>query len=575
MTDSAMYSSGRPPLARWLLEPMLENRANYMRVGFTAILINIFGIVSSVFTMTVYDRVLPNNAIHSLIGLSIGMGIVIIFDFVLRTLRSYFVDIAGVNVDRAVGEEAFEKLISMRMASRRGSTGALAGTMRELETLRDFFASASLVALVDVPFIILTLAVIALIGGWMVLIPMAALPLVLIAGYLTFQPMDRLSAEAMNQGLCKQSVLVETIGGLETVKATGASPILKRRWLDAIDLFSDLAVRQRLISAISLNIANGATTLAYTGSIILGVFLIQAGDLTMGGLIACSLLGSRAIAPLQQIAQLLSRLSATKTAFATLRPFMEGEGEAERAGLLRPSRIEGNLEFRNVFFRYPGAKEDALSGVSLTIKPGERVGILGRIGSGKSTMARLALGLYEPTDGLVLLDGTDVKQIDPVIMRANIGAALQESVLLSGSIRENIMLDRPGVDEQEMLRIARLTGTHDFVGRIANGYDLTLSDRGESLSGGQRQGISLARALAGSPQMVILDEPTSGMDQQSENILIDRLASELARRTLMVITHRISLLRLVDRVIVIADGKIQADGPRDDILRQITRSVAA
>lgn len=575
MTNSNMFSAAKRPFARWLIEPMLENRNSYFKVGGTAVLINIFGIVSSVFTMTVYDRVLPNNATASLIGLAIGMGIVILFDFLLRTLRSYFVDIAGVNVDRSVGEAAFGRLVSMRMASRKGSTGAMAGTMRELETLRDFFASASLVALVDVPFIFLTLAVIFLIGGWMVVIPLLALPIVILAGILTFPSMDRLSAEAMNQGLCKQSVLVETIGGLETVKATGADAILRRRWLEAIDLFSDLAVRQRFIGALSLNIANGATTLAYTGSIVLGVFLIQAGDLTMGGLIACSLLGSRAIAPLSQIAQLLSRLSATKTAFRTLRPFMEDEGESDRTGLLKPARLEGRLEFRNVSFRYPGAKEDALTKINLVIQPGEKVGMLGRIGSGKSTLARLALGLYDPSDGVVMLDGTDVRQIEPATLRRHIGASLQESVLLSGTIRDNILLDRPNMGDEEMLRVARLTGTHEFIGRIANGYDLVLNDRGESLSGGQRQGISLARAFAGSPRMLILDEPTSGMDVQSENILIDRLKPEVSGKTLMVITHRISLLRLVDRVIIIADGKVHADGKRDEILRQITRSAAA
>jgi ATP-binding cassette subfamily C protein LapB len=570
-----MFSSRTPRLARWLVEPMVQNRRSYLKVGIAAILINVFGIVSSLFTMTVYDRVLPNNSTASLVGLAIGMAIVIFFDFMLRTLRAYFVDIAGVNVDRSVGELAFERLISMRMASRRGSTGALAGTMRELETLRDFFASASLVALVDVPFILLTLTIIALIGGWLVLVPLAALPIVIVSGVLTFPAMDRLSAEAMNQGLSKQGVLVETIGGLETVKATGATTILKRRWLAAIDMFSDMAMRQRLISTISLNVANAASTLAYTGSIVFGVFLIESRDLTTGGLVACSLLGSRAIAPLTQIAQLLSRLTATRIAYQTLRPFMEQDAEADAPGLLKPARIDGLLEFRNVSFRYPGAQENALTEINLTIHPGERVGILGRVGSGKSTLARLALGLYDPKDGVVLLDGTDVRQIDPATLRRNIGTSLQESVLLSGSIRDNILLDRLGIDEEEMLRVARVTGTHDFIGRIANGYDLHLADRGESLSGGQRQSIALARALVGSPKMVILDEPTSGMDVQSESVLIDRFAAELMNRTLIVITHRISLLRLVERVIIIGDGKVHIDGKRDDVIRQITRPVAA
>lgn len=575
MTDSSIFSANRKAFAPWLVAPMLENRGSYVKVAFTAVLINVFGLVAPIFTMTIYDSVLPNNATASLVGLAIGIAIIIVFDFVLRSLRAYFVDVAGVNVDRSIGEVAFDRLIAMRMASRRGSIGAMAGTMRELETLRDFFASATMVALIDLPFVLLTLMVVALIGGWMVLVPLAMIPLVVLSGLLTFPAMDRLAADAMNHGLSKQGVLTETIGGLETVKATGAHALLKRRWMRSIDEYSHMAMRQRLLGTIGMNVANSAQTISYVGAVVVGVFLIASRDLTMGGLIACSMLSSRAVAPLAQIAQLLSRLSATKTAFRTLRPFMEQESEGEGRNLLKPARLEGKLEFRNVTFRYPGAKEDALSGVNLTIRPGERVGILGRIGSGKSTLARLALGLYDPSDGIVLLDGTDVRQIDPATLRRHIGASLQESVLLSGSIRENIALDRPHVDDEEMLRVTQLTGTHEFIGRIANGYDLVLADRGDSLSGGQRQSISLARALVGSPRMLILDEPTSGMDQISENVLIDRLMGEVAGRTLMVITHRISLLRLVDRVVIITDGKISADGKRDDIIRAITRPVAA
>jgi ATP-binding cassette subfamily C protein LapB len=575
MTDHQMYTRRRRGFAEWLVKPMLQNKRNYVKVGITAALINVFGLVVSIFSMTVYDSVLPNNATTSLVGLAIGMTIVILFDFVLRSLRAYFVDIAGVNVDRSIGELAFSRLIAMRMASRRGSTGALAGTMRELETLRDFFASATMTALVDLPFVLLTLAVIGAIGGWIVLVPALMVPLVVLAGVLTYPAMDRLSAAAMNEGLSKQAILVETIGGLETVKATGAGGLLMKRWLHSIDYFADVSTRQRLISTISMNVANAAGTLSYAGSVVVGVFMIESRDLTMGGLIACSMLGSRAVAPLGQIAQLLSRLTATQTAYRTLRPFMEDEDEGSGQNLLKPAKIEGLIEFRNVSFRYPGAKEDAVAGISLSISPGERVGILGRVGSGKSTLARLALGLYEPSDGIVLVDGSDVRQLDAATLRRNIGASLQESVLLSGSIRENICLERDHIADEEMVRVAKLTGAHEFVGRIANGYDLRLSDRGESLSGGQRQSIALARALAGKPGLLIFDEPTSGMDSQSESGLIDRLAQEVQGRTLLVITHRMSLLRLVDRVVIIADGKVAADGKRDEILRAITRPVAA
>ncbi len=559
----------KPRFARWLVEPMLENRATYTKVALAAALINLFGLVTSLFSMTVYDRVVPNNATASLVGLTIGLGIVLIFDFVLRTLRAYFVDIAGVNVDRVVGESTFSRLIALRLDLRRGSTGALAGLMRELEQLRDFLASVTLTAIIDVPFILLTLAVIAVIGGWIVLVPLVMIPVVVIVGLLTYPALDRLAGEVLTNGLLKQTVLVETIGGLETVKATGAGALLGRRWMHATDEHSDHSLRQRLVATLGINVATTAQSVSYAGIVVVGVFMIAERQLTMGGMIACSLLAGRAVAPLATIAQLLSRLTATRSAYQQLDGFMSQPSELPVGQPLRPAKIDGRIELRNVTFRYPTAKEDALRDVSLTITPREKVGIIGRVGSGKSTLARLFLGLYQPTDGVMMLDGTDLRQMDIAAVRGMIGTSLQESVLLSGSLRDNIRLDRPAVDDEEMLRVAQLTGVHDFIGKIANGYDLTLADRGDSLSGGQRQSISLARALAGRPSMVVLDEPTSGMDIQSEEILMSRLAAELADRTLILITHRIQLLRLVNRVILVHGGKIAMDGPRDDVLRRL------
>ena len=569
------FAEPRQRFAAWLIEPMRENSATYVKVAFAAAMINIFGLVSSLFSMTVYDRVLPNNAIASLIGLSIGLLIVVVFDFVLRTLRSYFVDIAGADVDRNVGGSAFAKLLALRLDIRRGSTGSLAGVMRELETLRDFLASATMSAMIDVPFILITLAVIAAIGGKLVLVPLLMLPFVIGGALVTYPAMDRLSSDAMKHGLNKQAVLVETIGGIETIKTSGAGGLLTKRWLASIDAHAAGSLRQRLIGSISMNVANSAQTLSYAGTIVMGVYMIEARELTMGGMIACSLLGGRAVAPLAQIAQLLSRLTSARTAYRQLNGFMMQPSEILQGTALKPQRIEGKVEFRNVSFRYPGAAENALDAINLTINPGERVALLGRVGSGKSTIARLALGLYQPTDGLVQLDGTDLRQIDLNHIRGKVGTALQESVLLTGSIRENITLDRPGIDDEEMIRAAKLSGAHDFIGRIANGYDLLLADRGESLSGGQRQGISLARAFAGNPQMLVFDEPTSAMDAESEEGLIQRIAPEIAGRTLLLITHRMSLLKLVNRVVLLRDGRILADGPRDEILRRLAQPKAA
>jgi ATP-binding cassette subfamily C protein LapB len=575
MSDQNLVKIPQPRLAEWLMAPMRANRSTYWKVALAAVFINMFGLLTSLFTMTVYDRVVPNNATASLVALSMGLAIVVVFDFILKMLRAYFVDHAGAQIDRDIGEKVFNRMLAMRLELKRGSTGALAGMMRELEALRDFFASATLTAVVDVPFIILTLVLVAAIGGKVVFVPGIMVPLVILVGWLTHPALERLSARTMGEGLQKQSVLVEAIGGLETVKTSGAGPLLSRRWLRAVQHHSDSSLRQRLVSTIGVTFATSAGTISYAGVVILGVGLIADRELTMGGLIACSILGGRAIAPLAQISQLLSRLTSTRTAYRQINQMMKMPSEGPEGDALTLSGVEGKIEFRNVGFKYPGAPERALDGVSFTIEPGEHVALLGRVGSGKSTVARLILALYPPEEGLVMVDGTDVRQLDPASLRANVGAAMQESVLLTGSVRENIVLGRPGLDDEEMVRASQISGTHQFMGQIANGYDLRLADRGEGLSGGQRQSIAIARALAGRPPVMLMDEPSSAMDAQTESALIQRLREELAGRTLVLITHRPPLLQLVDRIILMDKGKIVSDGPRDNVLKQIMRPRAA
>lgn len=566
----------RPPrFAAWLAEPMKRNRATFIKVGIAAAMINIFALITSLFTMTVYDRVVPNLAFDSLTVLAIGVAIVIIFDFVLRILRAYFIDIAGVDMDRDIGDSVFNQMMRTRLDARRGSTGQLAGLMRELETLRDFFASATLTAVVDVPFILLTLICIAFIGGWIVMVPLVTIPIVVGAGWLSQPALDRLASRSMAGGLNKQSVLVESIGAMEMVKTSGATPMLRKRWLKSIDDQADAALRQRLVSNIAVTIASSANTIAYMGVVVVGVFLVADRNITTGGIVACSILAGRVIQPLAQIAMLLSRLSLVRTAYRQLDRLMQSAPEGPKGQALKPARLKGKIELRKVDFRYPGAAEKSLDDFNLTIEPGQKVALIGRVGSGKSTAAKLMLGLYEAQEGLVMIDGTDVRQLDPISLRANIGTALQEPVLLSGSVRDNIALDRPNIDDEEMLRASEVAGAHAFIGRIANGYDLVLADRGEGLSGGQRQALTLARALAGKPSVLIFDEPTSGMDAGSEAQLIERLSEELKDRTVVIVTHRTALLRLVDRIVVVEGGKVTQDGPRDTVLQALQRPRAA
>lgn len=567
----------KPRIAPWLARPLWENRDIYLKVGVAAVIINLFQLVTSLFTMTVYDRVIPNNALDSLIGLTIGLLIVIVFDFVLKLLRAYFVDVAGARIDRDMGEAIFQQILNMRLDLRRGSTGSLAGLVREIETLRDFFASATLTALVDLPFIVITVAVMAIIGGWIVIVPLVLIPLVVVTALLTQPMMKRLSSEVLGEALGKQSVLVETIGSLETVKSSNAGPMLAKRWDRAVVDHAGSSLRQRLISTISINMAASAQMLAYSGTVVVGVFLIADGSLTMGALIACSILSSRVVAPLGGIAQLLTRINATQTAYNQIDRIMEQPPEGPSGEGLPVTGLRGALEFRDVDFRYPNAPELALTGVNFRISAGEHVGLIGPIGSGKSTIARLLIGLYTPASGLVMVDGTDIRQLRPNELREKVGALFQDNVLMTGTIRDNIQLGRPGIGDEEMLRAAQISGAHDFISQFPAGYDLRLADRGEGLSGGQRQAIAMARALAGSPPVLILDEPTSSVDTDTENRLIKNLKAEFAGRTLILITHRPSLLSLVDRVIVLARGRVVMDGPTQQVVnrvRGVTTSVA-
>ncbi len=571
MSDMSLVQIPQRRIAEWLWEPIRRNWRTYSKVALAAVLINLFGLASALFTMTVYDRVVPNSAYGSLLALSIGLAIILIFDFILKLLRAYFVDFAGARIDEEVGENAFQRLLQMRLELRKGSVGQLTGMMRELETIRDFFASATLIAIVDVPFIIITLIVVAAIGGWVAAVPAILVPIVILVGLAAQPALQRIAAKVMGQGLQKQSVLIETVGSIEHVKASGANTMLRRRWRAAVRDHARSAMQQRLISSVGTTFATTAGMISYAGVVVVGVFEVADNRLTLGGLIACSILAGRAIAPLAQISQLVGRVTVTRTAYRQICQLMDQPVEGPAGEPLRLTKPAGAVELRNVSFSYPGSTTPALQNVNLKIEPGEHVALLGRIGSGKSTVARMIVGLYPPQEGMVLADGIDMAQLDPFSARAQIGSVLQEPALFSGSIRENIVLERPFVDDDEMLRAARISGADQFVSRISNGYDLKLVDRGDGLSGGQRQSIAIARALAGRPAIMVMDEPTSAMDSQTEADLIDRLNTELAGRTLIVVTHRQSLLKLVNRIVIMDQGRIIADGPRDRVLAELAK----
>lgn len=555
-----------PRSGEWLRAPILANRALFAQVALAAALINLFALATSLFSMAVYNKVVPNNAVDTLVALVIGISFVLAFDLVLRSLRGYFVDVAGQNIDRALGEAIFDRLLGMKLAARSGPNGAFAGVLREFETLREFFASATIAALVDVPFILLFLAVIAAVAPPLVWVPLLAVPLVLGAAWLSQPLLARLAAANLDAGLNKQGIIVETIAGLETVKSSRAGPMLAARWRRAVAGHAAIALQQRLVAGFAINLAAVTQSLVYVLTLTIGVGLIAEQQLNMGALVAASMLSGRCVAPLGQIAALLTRIGQTRMAFRALDRVMAADGEAGNAPPLRRPRLAGCISFDRVGFHYPGSDSAALVDISFSIAPGERVAIIGRVGSGKSTLARLLLGLYAPDRGAVRIDGADLRHLHPDDLRASIGAVLQDVVLLSGSIRDNIALDDPMIDDAAVLDAARLSGADDFIGRLPRGYQHLLADRGEGLSGGQRQAIAIARALAGTRSILLLDEPTSAMDSASEDRLIDRLAGALAGRTMVLVTHRQSMLRLATRVILIDGGRIIADGPRATVL---------
>jgi ATP-binding cassette subfamily C protein LapB len=554
----------------WFWSTLLRQWPVYSEVAVAALLINIFALASPLFVMNVYDRVVPNNALDTLWVLAIGAFIVYGFDFLLKTLRGYFVDSAGRAADIAMASRLFEQVMGIKMAARPASAGGFASNLREFETLRDFFTSATLTAVVDLPFVLLFIVIIWVIGGPVALVPTLAVPLVIGVGLALQVPLNRIVRRTFRETTQKHGLLVEAINGLETIKSVGAEGRMQRAWERLVALTAHSGNQARLLSALTVNFAALAANLVYIAIVIVGVYEIAAGNMTMGALIACTIIGGRAMAPLGQVAALLTRFNQAKTSLEALNGIMAMpvERPAQARFVNRPS-LRGEIEFREVTFTYPQQKLAALSRVSFKIAAGERIGLIGRIGSGKSTIEKLILGLHEPQQGSILIDGTDIRQIDPADLRRNIGCVPQDVFLFQASLRENITLGAGYADDEMVLRAARVAGVDDFAARHPMGYDLPVGERGENLSGGQRQAIAVARALLLDPPILVLDEPTSAMDNAAENRLKARLMREVGGRTLILVTHRSSMLALVDRLIVMDAGRVVADGPKERVLKAL------
>ena len=542
----------------------------YTEIMIASFFINIFTIASSLFVMNVYDRVVPNNAIDTLTVLAIGVLTVFVFDFILKMLRGYFIDIAGKKTDVMLSSMIFEQMMGIKMEARPESVGNFANNMQQFDTFRDFFTSTTISALIDLPFVFFVLIIIYLIGGPVVIVPLISVPLVIFIGLIIQSPLNQVVKQSYRYAGQKHAMLIESLAGVETIKGMSAESPLQRKWEHTVGMAAKLAIKVRGLSLTAINFCAFIQQIASVFVVIYGVHIIAEGEMTMGALIACTILTGRALAPLSQVAGLLTRYHQSVAALQSLDNVMKMPTDRLRGKtpLHRPV-LTGDIEFKNVKFQYPRQSVPALDGISFKITAGERIGIIGRIGSGKTTIEKLMMGLYQAQEGTVLMDGTEISQLDPAACRRNIGYVPQDIVLFYGSVKDNIVYGAPFADDRAVLRAAKIAGVTEFVARHPQGFDMPVGERGEKLSGGQRQAVSVARSLILDPPILLMDEPTNMMDNRTEEIFKTNLETLSKDKTLIIVTHKGSMLSLVDRLILMDGGKVIADGPRDLVLKAL------
>lgn len=543
----------------------------YGEVAAASVLVNIFTVLSPIFFMNVYDRVVPNKAFETFWVLALGISVMYLFDFGLKLLRGWFIDVAGRRADMALSSALFEQVMARRLDAGHESVGMLANNVREFESLREFFTSATMTTLIDLPFVVLFIAVIAMVGGWaMAAVPLVAIPIVLAMGVALQVPLRDRIRRVFRASEAKHAILIETLGAIEAVKALGAASQMQRKWEEVVDYVAKESLGTRFISSLAVNFSAWVQAMVGVATLAVGVYLVGENQLTTGALIACTIIAGRALAPLSTVASLLTRYHQSMSALAALNKIMDAPRERprDRSFVHRPA-LGGDIRFQDVAFKYPGSELDALAGVSFAVKEGDRVGIIGRIGSGKTTLAKLLVALYQPQSGSILVDGTDIRAIDPVDLRRAVGYLPQNIALFAGSVRDNLLVGAPGADDAAILRAASIAGLIDIVNRHPKGFDMPVGERGEALSGGQRQTVALARALITDPPILVLDEPTHAMDHTSEERFKTRMQTELLGKTILIVTHRESLLSVINTLVVMDRGRVVAVGPKDLVLKAI------
>ncbi|MGF1760244.1 type I secretion system permease/ATPase [Photobacterium sagamiensis] len=554
----------------WFWSTLWESRSIYRDVFIASILINIFAIAAPLFTRLVYDKIVPNLAFDSLWVLAIGITVIFAFDLILKSMRSYFIDLAGKKSDLLISAKIFSKVMGIRMEAKPPSVGAFARHMQEFESIREFFTSATVSSLIDLPFALMFLLFIWFVAGPLAFVPLIAVAILALYSLLIQRPLRRTIEEGSRLSSQKHANLIESLSGLETVKMFGAQSQFQYRWEEAVAHMANWGIKSRRLTDSVQNTAGFLQQFVSVAMIVFGVYLIADGLLTMGGLIAATMLSGRAVGPMVQLSLLSTRYNQAKSAMTIIEQLMQMPTEQEdgKRYIHRPV-IQGKIEFDKVSLTYPNTQVAALKEISFAINPGEKVAIIGRIGSGKTSIERLIMGLYRPTEGSVRIDDTDINQLHHIDVRRNIGCVPQDIMLFFGSIRDNITLGRPLTSDKEILLAAERAGVTSFTQQDPAGLEKQVAEGGSALSGGQRQSVAIARALVGNPPVLVMDEPTSSMDNRSEMFIKHQLNSLSKDETLILITHKTSMLDIVDRLIVMEQGRIIADGPKEQVLNQL------
>lgn len=554
----------------WLLQTLKDSAPIYRDALIASVLVNLFALVSPLFIMNVYDKVVPNLAFESLWVLAIGASIAYLFDLVMRQLRSYLIDVAGKKVDIIVSSQLFAKAIGIPLEKRSPSIGGMAKQLGEFDNIREILTSATITTLVDLPFALFFLIIIFIVAGDLAIIPVIG-GVIIIGFTLYTQPKLKAAIEEGNKfSSLKHGHLIESLSALESIKANGAEGIVQRSWQQMIGHSANWQLRSKNLSNSVSNIANFIVQFTVVSVVILGVYRVADNVISMGGIIAAVMLSSRAIAPMAQLAGLMTRANHTASALRQLNDLMVQEDEFQNKGhLVSKQRLLGKINVDNVGFSYPGSEKPVLYPMSLTINPGERIAIIGRNGSGKSTLAKLLVGLFQPTTGSLRYDGIDSAQIHPSDLRRNFGYLPQDVTLFHGTIRDNILFGTRQVTEHQLIRAVQLSGVSQFTNLEAEGLDQQVGEGGMSLSRGQRQTVALARATLNDPPVLLMDEPTASLDARAEQQFIRSMQNVSKDRTLLLITHKMHLLQLVDRIIVLERGHVVTDGPKAEVLEKL------